>query len=37
MRDVERHFNWDRVMQDLLTHYRQLSHGSERHAHPQHG
>jgi alpha-1,6-mannosyltransferase len=36
-RHVERHFNWDSVMQDLLTHYRQLIQGSERHAHPQNG
>ncbi|WP_404296622.1 glycosyltransferase [Halomonas sp.] len=36
-RHVERHFGWERVIDDLMGHYRQLSHGSERHAIPQNG
>ncbi|MGM0535613.1 MAG: glycosyltransferase [Pseudomonadota bacterium] len=31
-RHVERHFGWERVVDDLLGHYRQLHHGRERHA-----
>ncbi len=31
-RHVERHFGWAWVIDDLLDHYRQLRHGSERHA-----
>ncbi|MGM0982366.1 MAG: glycosyltransferase [Pseudomonadota bacterium] len=30
-RHVERHFDWQRVIDDLLGHYRQLRHGGERH------
>ncbi|MDR9438679.1 MAG: glycosyltransferase [Halomonas sp.] len=36
-RHVERHFDWERVIDDLLGHYRQLRHGGERHAIPQKG
>ncbi|TDR56245.1 alpha-1,6-mannosyltransferase [Halomonas ventosae] len=31
-RHVERHFDWERVIDDLLGHYRQLRQGSEHHA-----